>query len=35
MIMFTILIQMYTFIQGNNKNDITCRIGENTLWKTN
>jgi len=35
MIMFTILIQMYTFIQGNNKNDIICRIVESTLWETN
>jgi hypothetical protein len=35
MIMFTILIQMYIFIQGNNKNDIIFSLGESTLWDTN
>jgi len=35
MIMFIILIQMYIFIQGNNKNDITFSLGESTLWETN
>jgi hypothetical protein len=35
MIMFTILIQMYIFIQGNNKNDIIFSLDESTLWETN
>ncbi len=35
MIMFTIMIQMYIFIQGNNKNDIIFSLGESTLWDTN
>jgi hypothetical protein len=35
MIMFTTLIQMHIFIQGNNKNYILCRISESTLWETN